>query len=397
MALGGKIIKYIERELASLCRRQKWILAGIILFSYGISILITAFGDAGFLSGYTAPVLALVVLAAVSFYRTPGFILLLPALLICLTATSLSGFFSEHPSFSPASAGLLSSLLLSAMIAWQKNGEKKEQKNLEWLSIIDGLTETYNHRYFQQRLTEELARAERNNSKLGLAFIDIDNFKRYNDLNGHVIGDMALKKTASFLNRSTRLHDIVCRYGGDEFVIILPGTDDQEAARLAGRLIEGFAALNMPGSSKKEQALLTLSIGISSYPEPGHSKQELVKQADKALFEAKRSGKNSALVYSELTGIGDESLKLEETGLMPGNPAQSSDRQTAGGESLRQVLLACRPGSKKAAGRNIKGKVFTNGISAGYDPLKMGEAIGLGHLNMDKGHLAAYLRELNLN
>ena len=152
-------------------------------------------------------------------------------------------------------------------------------------AVTDGLTSLYHHRYFKLRLEDEIHRFQRYKHPISLIMIDIDFFKHFNDTYGHLKGDMALKALASLLKKEASPSDIVCRYGGEEFVIILPHTDLENAKKLAYRLREKVEASTLgPGK-------LTISLGVTTY-EKDLNKDKFIKNADTALYEAKRRGRN---------------------------------------------------------------------------------------------------------
>ena len=157
---------------------------------------------------------------------------------------------------------------------------------LEHLSITDGLTSLYNHRYFQERLIEELDRAKRNLSHLSLVMLDVDNFKKYNDCYGHPRGDMLLRTLARVIESSVRNFDVVCRYGGEEFAVILPNCDREGAKAIAERIRGACESYHFPGREKQPGGKITLSIGVASYPGAKDNGQ-LLHFADKALYSAK--------------------------------------------------------------------------------------------------------------
>ncbi|MDO9536056.1 MAG: GGDEF domain-containing protein [Bacillota bacterium] len=183
---------------------------------------------------------------------------------------------------------LISSLFIilgSFFVSISVEKERRRRKELEELSVLDGLTEIYNHRYFHQKLDEEIARYQRNKSNVSLMMIDIDRFKQYNDTYGHRSGDILLKKCAQFFKGMVRIDDIVCRYGGDEFAIILPGKNEKEVSAVANRIKNAFRFQN-------GWLDVTLSIGFSVYPNISKDKESLILHADKALYKAKQMGRD---------------------------------------------------------------------------------------------------------
>lgn len=166
------------------------------------------------------------------------------------------------------------------------------ERDLDCLLLFvneDGLTGLYNHRYFQEQLRHELARARRYKRTLGLLLMDLDRFKDYNDRFGHRQGDRLLKDVAEFFRVSRRESDTVARYGGDEFAIILPETTQREALTLAKRLRNGFEARKF---GLEGAAPVTLSIGVASFPSEAGTAEQLIEKADQGLYQAKRAGRN---------------------------------------------------------------------------------------------------------
>ncbi len=157
----------------------------------------------------------------------------------------------------------------------------------------DYLTSLWNHGYFQYLLQAEVEKARALKSKLSLVTIDIDNFKVYNDTMGHQEGDKILKDLARLLRNQSRKMDHVCRYGGEEFTIILPQTDQKEAYLIAERLrmdIQKYPFLNEKIFPNNQ---LTVSLGIATFPDNGLTSDELVTSSDKSLYRAKNQGKNN--------------------------------------------------------------------------------------------------------
>jgi len=168
-------------------------------------------------------------------------------------------------------------------------------------ATVDWLTGLYNHRYFQERLEEEVARVLRHGGECSLIMLDLDHFKIYNDLFGHVAGDEVLKRVGQILRDHTRQVDIACRYGGEEFTIILPQTGSADAHTAAERLRQAVeAALSPQGGT--ERTPVTISLGVASFPGDGLSREALVHSTDLAMREAKQRGRNQTCIASELDG-----------------------------------------------------------------------------------------------
>jgi len=164
-------------------------------------------------------------------------------------------------------------------------------KRLELLSITDGLTALYNHRYFQDELMRNFDESKRYSRPLSLAMIDIDYFKKINDTYGHAIGDEVLKCVSKLLRDSARKTDLVARYGGEEFVVMMPETELEDAVTFAEKirgLIESTDVETQAGDLRG-----TVSVGVASVPYTRvRSPKEMVVAADRALYRAKRGGRN---------------------------------------------------------------------------------------------------------
>jgi len=154
-------------------------------------------------------------------------------------------------------------------------------------SIRDPLTDLFNRRYLDETLPRELRRAERDQQALSLIILDVDHFKEFNDKFGHEVGDSLLRSLAAHLNSRTRGHDIACRYGGDEFLLVLPGASLEVACQRAERLREETKALG-DGS-------VCLSLGVASFPGHGSTATALIRAADLALYQAKAQGRNQVV------------------------------------------------------------------------------------------------------
>lgn len=150
----------------------------------------------------------------------------------------------------------------------------------------DTLTCLWNHGYFQYRLDEELLKAKSKNYPISILMIDLDDFKKFNDTYGHIQGDEALRKVSEQLKKNVRETDIICRYGGEEFSVIVPFANKEEASGIAEMIRKNLAENNIAGYK------FTISIGLSNYPRDGMEKDALIRKADMALYKAKREGKN---------------------------------------------------------------------------------------------------------
>jgi diguanylate cyclase (GGDEF)-like protein len=160
------------------------------------------------------------------------------------------------------------------------------------LAITDELTDLYNYRYLQQRLDEEIGRADRYGKRLSLLMLDIDNFKRVNDVHGHLVGDGVLAEIGHVLKTTVREVDVVARYGGEEFSIILPETDASGAFIVAEKIREAISLRRFHDEEGERRIHITVSVGLASYPVHAHDKESLLRAADDAVYRAKETGKN---------------------------------------------------------------------------------------------------------
>jgi len=167
------------------------------------------------------------------------------------------------------------------------------------MAFVDGLTGVYNRRYFEQRILEELERAARYAGGLAVLMLDIDHFKRINDEFGHLLGDEVLRQLSTILTQQLRKVDVVCRYGGEEFSILVPQTTGDHAVGVAEKLRKVIEDWNFPGVPSP----VTVSIGVADFPENGATRDELVKAADGALYAAKQAGRNRVLTASASTRV----------------------------------------------------------------------------------------------
>ncbi|MDD5254618.1 MAG: diguanylate cyclase [Candidatus Omnitrophica bacterium] len=160
-------------------------------------------------------------------------------------------------------------------------------------SHTDSLTNLWNHGYFQYLLQSEMEKAKATSVPLSLVTVDIDDFKVYNDSLGHQAGDSILKEIARLLKNQSRKMDYVCRYGGEEFTIILPQTEKREAHLIAERLRQDIEKQIFIHEEILPNKKLTVSIGLATFPRDGQNPSELISYSDKTLYQAKHKGKNT--------------------------------------------------------------------------------------------------------
>jgi diguanylate cyclase (GGDEF)-like protein len=161
-------------------------------------------------------------------------------------------------------------------------------ERVKQLAYLDGLTGIFNRRFFELRIMEEIERARRYGTGMAVIMADIDQFKRLNDEFGHVLGDEVLRQTSSLFNQQLRKIDVVCRYGGEEFGILLTQTSAQHAMNIGEKLRKTVAGWQFPGVPRT----VTISAGAAAFPEHGTTRDELVRAADNALYAAKQAGRN---------------------------------------------------------------------------------------------------------
>ncbi len=222
-----------------------------------------------------------------------------------LLGSTSDGPFEQHTEDDSGASELLGCLYVGAA---KENAFNEEHRNLietvsyqtamalknsrlyeqtQQMALTDGLTGLYTHRLFQEKLVEEVEWAARHNQTVVLVMVDADNFKSYNDTLGHPAGDALLKEIAALLKDKVRSTDIVCRYGGDEFALLLKNTQKEDAVKMCERIREAFQ-LRFGGN----EVQVTSSIGLAAYPTDAESKTDLAQAADDALYVSKRGGRN---------------------------------------------------------------------------------------------------------
>ncbi len=177
---------------------------------------------------------------------------------------------------------------------WQERATE-----FQLMSITDPLTALPNRRYLEERLTEELNRSKRYDYPMSFLMIDIDDFKAYNDNNGHQAGDLALQITAHCLKAALRSADVASRYGGEEFCILLPQTSMTEAGVIADRIRQRVATTHFPHGKLQPLGRVTISIGVATYSTIINSAETVIAAADRALYRAKSLGKDRVEFYND--------------------------------------------------------------------------------------------------
>lgn len=175
---------------------------------------------------------------------------------------------------------------------------------LEQQSIRDSLTGLYNRNFMEISLDRELSRAARRNQTLAVLMLDVDHFKQFNDTHGHAAGDAILREIAKIFHDNIRAEDIACRYGGEEFTILLPDVAARTACERAERILEAVARLNVTLDVHTYSGV-TISIGVALYPNDGETAEQLLRRADEALYRSKRAGRNR-LSMAEVESVAQE-------------------------------------------------------------------------------------------
>jgi diguanylate cyclase (GGDEF)-like protein len=200
-------------------------------------------------------------------------------------------------SFDEVDLSLLEVIGPQMAVALERAEWQERATQFQLMSITDPLTGLLNRRYLEERLTEELNRSKRYSYPMSCLMIDIDDFKSYNDRNGHQAGDVALKITAHSLKAALRSADIACRYGGEEFCILLPQTSLSEAGVIAERMRQKVTETDYPYGKAQPRGTVSISIGISTFGKHIDTADSVIAAADRALYNAKHLGKNRIEYY----------------------------------------------------------------------------------------------------
>ena len=235
-------------------------------------------------------------------HRLPGFVAgTMLALPLACRSRTVGVLIGIDPV--PSSSGVVSAPVLAAMRALVEPPAVALDNALtirraEALSVTDDLTRLYNSRYLNQVLRRETKRASRSGRPLSLLFIDLDGFKQVNDQHGHLAGSKALVEASVLVRGCARETDVVARFGGDEFCVILPDTGREGAVAVAERIRDRVRAFTFLAGDRQDMRL-TASIGVATLPDAAGSAEELLRAADMAMYKVKAAGKNNIYVAEE--------------------------------------------------------------------------------------------------
>ena len=268
---------------------KKITLRSVIFTSYAmiLAILVTAYmgNKTYFMNFYILPILF-----SAYYFGIQG------AAVMILLSSALGTFFMCRAGYAAGGTLVLTNIItftvvgaVAGMFQWENN---RLNNFFLQASLTDKLTGLYNYRYFVKRLAEETARSDRYNHPVGLIMIDIDYFKQYNDNYGHQRGNQVLVKMAEIFIAHKRQSDILFRYGGEEFAVVLPETR-KGSGEYAERLRQKVADEVFPGGTK-----ITISAGVAWHPYGKNVNKDLIERADKALYQAKLSGRNRVCLFN---------------------------------------------------------------------------------------------------
>ena len=229
--------------------------------------------------------------------------------------------------------------------------ERRLKEKYRDLAHYDELTGCVNFRWITEILENEISRCKRYHKEAAVIMMDIDNFKKINDRHGHTAGNLILKVFAQTVKKNVRNIDIVGRYGGEEFLIVLPEADRDEALLVLERVKQNVKGIPLPllVSDDYISPILSFSAGISSFPLNGESYQELISVADRALYQAKSEGRDKIIVEKR------RSIRVKP---LPGMKAELAGAPGIGGLPVVEILNISRTGMLVAVPKDIEGKDF---------------------------------------
>jgi len=236
---------------------------------------------------------------------------------------------------------LAATLYVSATIGTVLSARyRQKEQAIREKAITDGLTGLYNYRHFSQQLELEFERARRYGHPLSLIMVDMDGLKAFNDVNGHLLGSQSLKEIAEILLGSSRNIDVVAKYGGDEFAIICPETNKGGVTYIAERIRVKVTEHRFLVTDRRRTGQLTVSIGVSCFPDDASALRELVDVADRCLFAAKQAGRNRVKIAGREDFLGGEvdGRGREDVMEVPvENPAEDPVEDPTEDEALKEV------------------------------------------------------------
>jgi len=316
----------------------------IMIFMSIFSSLIIMSGS--YLSSLKFLFLFIIIPSAIQFGLVSGLIVAVLSSIIILLIDYFAFSYSTVNQFFESDLILVGIFILTAcLLGYYVKQEKEYKEYLLRLADMDDLTEVYKHRFFQDELTKKFQIAQNSHQPLSLVFVDIDYFKYYNDINGHQSGDAALKKIANIFKTCLRPNDILARYGGEEFAILLPNTDEKQAAQIAEEIRSEVEKEPFYGEENQPNGKLTVSAGVSCYPNRAMTKKDLINSADEALNKAKLFNRNRVEIYSSLLqelkdDIGDEHIDLVSSIKTLISIINAKDRYTYG--HVERVVIFCQ-------------------------------------------------------
>jgi diguanylate cyclase (GGDEF)-like protein len=170
-------------------------------------------------------------------------------------------------------------------------------EKIQGMAILDTLTGVYNRRYFYEYAENEISRSQRYDNQMSLIMLDIDHFKLVNDRFGHLVGDQTLKMIVDTCQSVLRKSDVMCRFGGEEFIVLLPETNQEDAVIAAERICKTISEQSLPTNSDLGPVVVTVSIGVTQLKTKTETLQDLIDEADHALYHAKETGRNRVCVF----------------------------------------------------------------------------------------------------
>lgn len=285
---------FLQSRLGLNPSARKWIDPGVSLSLAFVSVMLT--GSYG--SSYKFLFLFVILSSSIECSRKASLVIsglsaviILSIDLICAPPAAVNTFFESDIVLA------CMFMILSWTIGYYVDLRKKHIENLNELANLDGLTGLYNHRYFYEYFAKLAETSKSNGTELSMLFIDIDDFKFYNDFHGHQMGDNVLRSIAGIMRETIRGDGFIARYGGEEFSILLPNSSEEQAVAKAEELRRKVQEHFFPGQENLPHGNLTISVGVSTYPTKAKTDSELLRKADEACYRAKFLYKNRVEAY----------------------------------------------------------------------------------------------------